>query len=123
MKQNITHHKSVKSFNDISCHLELKEDHQEAVHIDNSILVDDFGSHKTCKSKRKRTRYMSWKKGKGDGRNALKGDKHKHKRYKRSGKKKGKTKLNCYNYDKFGHFARVCIKPKEIHRNFFSRFE
>ncbi|XP_028057995.1 uncharacterized protein LOC114261875 [Camellia sinensis] len=52
MKQNMMHNESVKTFEDISRHLELKAERLEAAKFDGSAMVVESSSHKSIKALR-----------------------------------------------------------------------
>ena len=107
MKFVLTHSENVKTFADISHHLELQAEcigaHQ------NTLIVTQSGQWKAFRLKRK-----------GQGRNAKGASNLGPKEGKiakcQKGKsaKKDKEKIKCYNFGKKVHFTRKCTEPKKV---------
>jgi hypothetical protein len=110
MKQIMTHNENIKNFADISRHVELEAERQEATK--SAALIAHSGQRKPNGFKRK-DKGKAARQG-GPSTNAPKVNKganqHKHKR----GAKKNISKMKCYNCNKLGYFARDCTEPKKV---------
>ena len=114
MKVNMMHNDNIRTFNDISHHLELEDERQEATKAFCQLYVTESSSRKTSgfKHKRGNNNYQK-EKGKGTSSNNKKPNTRKRKRGKYSNKKKDKAKMYFYNCGKLGRLARECTEPKK----------
>ena len=111
MKQIMIHNENIKNFADISHHVELEAERQEAT---KSATLIAYGGQ------RKSNGFMHKDKGKiarqgGPSTSAPKVNKgaNQHKQDKRSAKK-DISKVKCYNCNKLGHFACDWTEPQKV---------
>ena len=99
------HNKSVKTFEDISRHLELEAECLEVAKFDGSAMMVESSSHRTSQFKRGKAKGAPKKQAPA----ALtpNGARNFKRRGKRGGKK-AKAKLTCFNCNKERHFAWNC---------------
>ena len=92
----MTHNQSVKTFNDIEHHLELKPECLRAAKLSDRVYMVESSLYKASSFKRKRAHKYN-QKGKRSNTDKKKLDAKKYPKGMRAGKKKDKTKMKCYN--------------------------
>lgn len=111
MKVNMTHNENIKIFSNISYHIELEDERLKAVRPGAHVYVTKSNFKKFSSFKRKWCKSKKMKK-------IVQGLMNKNKQFKfKRGKcteKRDNTKMTCYSYDKKGHFAYKCTKPKKV---------
>ena len=105
MAVNMTHNESVKTFDDIVCHLELESERLVVARPNEQAYVIESSSHKAFDFKRNRKLF---KKNKKFDDVSKKGKTRAHKKFKCV--KRDKSNLKCYNCGNKGHFACECIE-------------
>lgn len=116
IKVNKTHNESIRTFNDIKYHLELEGECFEADKLSNHDYMAESSSRKALGFEHKKGHKYN-QKVERFYLNQKKPNAKKHPRDKRVGKKKDKSEMKCYNYNKLGHFAREYIEQKKIRPN------
>ena len=109
MKVNITHNESIKTFNDVTHHVELEDERICAAKIQGQTFVAESNSRKASGLKKKGL----WKKNK-KGKDFEPKTKRNKKNGKQFGKKRDMRKVKCYNCEKMDHFARDYSEPKKV---------
>ncbi|ESQ50057.1 hypothetical protein EUTSA_v10002214mg, partial [Eutrema salsugineum] len=104
MKIQMTHNENVKTFEDISRHLELEDERIEA--------SKSFNEAKFASSNSGLKRKKGNMGNKAPHQSELKRPKKYAKRDKNGGKK-DKTKMKCHKCNSLGHFARECTEAKK----------
>jgi transposase InsO family protein len=110
MKQIMTHNENIKNFADISRHVELEAERQEATK--SAALIAHSGQRKPNGFKRK-DKGKAARQG-GPSTNAPKVNKGANQHKRKRGAKKNISKMKCYNCNKLGHFTRDCTEPKKV---------
>jgi hypothetical protein len=107
----MTHNENIKNFADISRHVKLEAERQEATKF--AALIAHGGQRKPNGFKRKDKGKASRQGGPSTSAPKVNKGANKHKRGKRSAKK-NISKVKCYNCNKLGHFACDCTEPKKV---------
>ncbi|KAK2993245.1 hypothetical protein RJ640_015724 [Escallonia rubra] len=109
MKQILTHSENIKNFSDVSQHVILDADTQDA---DKTLTYVAQGGSHNANGKRRRQN----KKGKKNeaSTSAPKEEKIKKRKREKHGGKKDFSKIKCFNCQQQRHFARDCTEPKRV---------
>ena len=109
MVVNMTHNKSVKTFDDISRHLELEVEQLVVTRLNEQVDVVESNS---CKAFGFKHNKKFFKKNKKYDDASKKGKTMACKKFKHA--KRDKSKLKCYNCGNKGHFACECTELKRV---------
>ena len=114
---SVTHYENIRTFNDLSLHLELETKRlkvSKAIKYtkSRSAYVANNDSHRPRGPKHKN---YAQRQDSGNGPTPKKVKNTKHKRGKRSGKGKDRK---CFNCNKEGHFTHDCTEPRKILSDF-----
>ena len=109
MKQIMTHNENIKNFADISRHVELEAERQEATK--SASLIAHGGQRKPNGFKRKDKGKTARQGGLNTSAPKVNKGANQYKRGKRC-EKKNITKVKCYNCNKLGHLTRDCTETK-----------
>ena len=107
MKQNLTHSESIKTFTDVSRHVELEAERIESARISGQAFVAEGSSSKN------KNKWFKKGKGKGNEANVVAVKNQIKKKGKKYGQKPN-SRLTCFNRGKKGHFSRDCTEPKKV---------
>jgi len=118
MRLNMTQNENIKTFDNLSGHLELEAERLKTAKLNGSSYITQSGLRRPCRPKHKKNQS---RKNRTPRPAPEKTNSTKHKRGKHDGKN-GKTSTTCFNRDKKGCFTRDCIEPKNVIPNLSSCF-
>jgi hypothetical protein len=115
MSQNLMHNENIKTFKDVSHHLELEAERLEAAKPNSSAYLAESCSRRAFRAKRKNNDKH------GAARPVPKKERTNNRKRGKCTGRKDKSKMVCFNCRKEGHFAREYTKQKKALSD-FSRY-
>ena len=112
---SMTHNENIKTFDDISCHLELEAEHLEASKATKATKSGSayVANNDSCTLKGPKHKNYAPRQDFGNESEPKKAKNIKHSRKGKNGK--------CFHYNKEGHFARDYTEPRRVLPDFNSR--